>query len=278
MKRFVLVLLVLGLVLSLAAGAFAAAVTIQRGTYGTVKDAYIRDNNSDEPGWDEDMNFGNPLDPYGLRVYGDGGGAAAGKGERHMLVSFDLSFIPTGSTINSATFGEYYWGGDRPDILGLKVSRLQSGKTWVEGTGDTAWQDVGGFAVALNGEPTYNERMYGSGGWEIAGGTGATDIDLLTTKTYDLTGGDGFRTVNVTDFVNGWVNGGWANNGMLLWGGGGTGTNSYWYESVSEDGTVSLRPYLTVDYTEAPVPEPSSLLAFGAFGIAGLGLIRRRRA
>ncbi|MDO8587894.1 MAG: DNRLRE domain-containing protein, partial [Armatimonadota bacterium] len=232
-------------------------VTVQRGTYGTVKDVYIRTSNPEEPGVDENINFGNPFDPQALRLYADVGYGA--KGPRHMLVWFDLSFIPAGATINWATFGEYYWlGAGRPDITGLKLSRLQPGATWVEGGGD--------LLPTVNPWPTWNQREYGATNWGTAGATGAADKDDSTTKTYDLTGGtDGFRTVDVASFVNGWVNGGWTNNGMLMWGGNDPANGAtYWFESCSEDATVANRPYLTVNYTSGDTTPPGDVAGFAA--------------
>lgn len=220
------------------------SVTIQRGTYGTVKDAYMRlDANPND-------NFGNPLDPMGLRLYADSGYGS--KGPRHNLIAFDLSSIAAGSTIISATFGEYYWPGTgSPAITGLKLSRVQPATTWVEGGGDTA--------ATVFPWPTWNHREFGVTPWASAGATGAADIDLGATKTYDLSGAAGFRTVDVTNFLEGWVNGGWTNNGMLMWGGidPANATAGYWLESCSENGTVANRPYLTVVYGAPPCNAPA---------------------
>lgn len=259
MKRYVLALLVISMVAILAVSAMADTTTIQRGTNGTVRDAYIRlDGNPD-------TNFGNPADPTGLRLYPDSGYGS--KGPRHNLQYFDVSGIAAGSTITSAVMGIYY-NGSGADVTGLKVSKLR--KSWVEGTGD-----IGATAI---GDPTWNQQQFGQTNWEVAGATGATDIDLSDTKTYDVTGGvAGFRTVDITSFVNAWVNGGVTNNGLLMWGGVGV-QNPYWLELPSEYSTVNMRPYLTITYTPAPVPEPGSLLALAGFGIAGFGMMRRRRA
>jgi hypothetical protein len=151
---------------------------------------------------------------------------------------------------------------------------LLPGSTWVEGLGDSD----GHTSDALAGEPTWNQRLYGSTAWGTAGATGATDIDLATTKTYNLTGGTAaFMTCDITTFVQNWANGTWVNNGMLMWGGE-SGSSAYWFEYSSETSTVANRPYLTINYTPAPVPEPGSLLALGTMGVAALGFMRRRRA
>ena len=272
MKYLVLVLLVAAMVIGLMVVASADSVTVQRGTYGTVIDAYIRD--SEPPGGttaDADTNFGNAVDPTGLRLYADSGYGGNQKGMRHNLIKFDLSSIAAGSTIISATFGTYYRNsGASPTIYDLHVSQLQAGKSWVEGSGDSGATQLG--------DPTFNERQKGSGGWDVRGGTGALDIDIANSKSYTLSGGAGYRTIDVTSFVNGWVNGGWENNGMLMWGGiDPTNSSTRWYMDVSE-GALSVRPYLTIEYTPGPVPEPGSLMALGTLGVAALGFMRRRRA
>jgi hypothetical protein len=274
MKYFVLVLLVL----VIAGGvAQAATTTIQdlttNGTSTAALDAYLRSDGQ------ADQNFGAPSDVgvgpgADLRWYPDTNYGS--KGPRHDLLWFDVSSVAPGATITSATLGIYLMrsSSSAPTVTGYQVSRLQQGSSWVEGLG-------GGTATANVGEPTWNSRAYGGTSWATPGGTGASDIDLATSKTLGAVTsaqGSGYRTIDVTDFVQGWVNGTWTNTGMLLWGGAADGTGGYWWLGANENLNVGYRPYLTITYAPASVPEPSSLLAFAGFGIAGLGLIRRRRA
>lgn len=279
MKYFVLVLLVL----VVAGGvAQAATVTIQdlttNGTSTIAKDAYIRQTaGTDGQG---DVNFGSPTDigigpGADFRLYPDAT-VPSGKSQRHDLLWFDTSSIAPGATIASATLGVYLMrsSSSAPTVTGYQLSRVQGGNSWVEGTGV-------GSTTALAGEVTWNSRVQGSTAWQTAGATGASDIDLATSKTLGTvtpSQGSGYRTVDVTDFVQGWVNGTWTNTGMLLWGGTGDGTGGYWWVGANENLNVGYRPYLTITYAPAPVPEPSSLLALAGFGLAGLGLIKRRRA
>lgn len=252
-----------GLSVSLCQG-----VTIQRGVYGTVKDTVLEAglvaNGSDANRVDLNMGAGGSS-----RMYPDVG-APSTKNARHFLYHFDTSGIPTGSTIQSATFGVYiYNGSNAPTITGYKLSRLRAGREWIEGTGAES--------LALAGEPTWHCRASAGGAfpqncnlnWTAQGCSDTTfDIDNTTTKTWDQTSGtaNGYKTFDITSWVNDWVNnsGTWPNNGMMIWGGVGPGgSNYYWATYLSENG--SNTPYLSVSYVLSCDPptitaQPASLV------------------
>ncbi|MDO8587988.1 MAG: DNRLRE domain-containing protein [Armatimonadota bacterium] len=266
MKHFVLLLLVIGLIIGLAVATYADNVTIQRGAYGSVRDAGLRSDGA------PDGNIGTTSGAGAGRLYPDAG-APGDKGPRHVIIAFDLSLIPTNAVINSATYGVYlteYNGGTT--ITDYKLSRVQNGKAWNEGSG--------AYPVASTGDVTWNSQQHGVAAWATAGATGGADIDLGTSQTWGIAAfsGTGFRTFNVASWVQDWVSGAQQNNGMLMWGGIGTGSGNYYWAAMSEEATVANRPYLTIDYTVPPpvIPEPSSLLAL-LTGASGLGLIWRRR-
>jgi hypothetical protein len=220
----------------------------------------VRDNNLRSDGGLADANHGIVAD---ARLYTDVNYDPT-KGPRHNQFWFDVSGIPAGATINSATFGVFFQRSGGPAVTGFKLSRFKPGKGWVEGTSNGT--------TALPGEPTWNSQKHQQTLWEVAGATGASDIDLGTTITFDKQGGiSEWKTFDVTSWVVDWVNG-VENNGMLIWGGVGDGVAGvYWINRMSEYADVNLRPYLTVDY----VPEPVSAILLAAGSVL---LLRRRRA
>ena len=259
MKKATVILLALVMAAMIATSAGAATVTISGPSQ--VQDAALR---SDNP----DTNMGQNGDDKSWRLFPD-----TNTVDRHNLMRFDLSGL-AGATINSATMGIYVRAQYSPaPVTGYQISRLQAGKSWVEGT--NAWQEP-----AYAGDVTWNSQAHGSTLWATAGATGAADIDLATSISWDCSSADGYLTFDLGTFVQDWVDGSWENNGILFWGGsaGWIDAGAYFWGYSSESAQTGRVPYLTIDYTEAPVPEPSSLLAFAIFGVAGLGFMRRRRA
>lgn len=245
------------LIAAIATAGFAAVVskTIQRKTTdaaGTV----VHDNclrSTDMVNWNGGNAYGN-----GAARFLPDTGFPSGKGPRHELLWFDLSGtgIAPGTTITSATMGVYltqYNGGTT--ITGFKISRLNPLTTWLEGNGG----DGDNPPAPAPGVTTWNQRQYGAPGvaWGTAGATGAADIDQSTSLSWNITAGSGsgFRTFDITSFTQAWINGTWVNNGVLIWGGAGTGSGNYYYMTTSEDPDAPAnRPYLTIVWNDgAPV-------------------------
>ena len=252
----------------LVTSAAQAVVVTFQDTTASGNSAAVRDNYMRQDGA-ADTNGG--LAVGDVRAYPDVG-FASGKGPRHLQIWFDVSSIPAGSIINSATYGMRFIrnGASAPAITGFKLSRFNSGKDWIEGTHVTD--------TVSAGEPTWNSQKHGTTLWSTPGATGAADIDLGTTITWDKTAAlteTVLRTeASLAGWVQGWVNTPADNNGMLMWGGVGPGgANNYHLFVVSEDADIANRPFLTIDYTE--VPEPAT----GLFLVAGLlpMLLRRKR-
>ena len=266
---FSLLILVAG-----AAVTQADTLTIENGVpnyLSLVDDAALRaEGTSDGVNPWAEGNIGNATGYGSHRMYPDVG-AWSGRGPRRYLTRFDLSSIPAGSIINSATMGLWFQRGNSSAeaISDYKLSRLQPGKAWSEGAGQ---------APANDGSVTWNRQIgYAVGNtarvaWATPGATGAADIDLATTITFNKAGPgiSEWKHFDISSWVQGWVNGSWQNNGTVLWGGVGTGTVDAYYGIVgSEDTTNSTKPMLIVDYT---VPEPTTLLLL----VGGLAIARRR--
>src|SRR5687767_10755418 len=105
---------------------------------------------------------------------------------------FDVSSIPTGSTINSAILTQYFSNQTANGRIfqALKLSQLQPGKSWIEGVSQSPTTD---------GSVTWNSQVAGgtpdtSLAWEVPGAMGPSDIVLAKTQTFDLVGTDGTAT------------------------------------------------------------------------------------
>ena len=109
--------------------------------------------------------------------------------------------------------------------------------------------------------------------WGATAGTGAGDIDLGSAVTGDWPDGtaSGSGYVDITAFVQEWVESPSANHGVLLTAGSG---EIGW--RMSEWGTQAQRPYLEIEFEAGAgvIPEPAGL---GLVGMALLSLRRRRR-
>ncbi len=264
------ILLSFVLAVSLTAVAQAAVLNIADGQPGyasMVQDAALRGEGESSPGnpW-VNGNIGNATGFGSHRMYPDVG-AATGRGPRRYLTQFNVSSIPAGSTINSATMSLFFQrsGSNAPAITGFKLSRVLPGKDWTEGVGQ---------APATDGSVTFAWQKAQTAAWATPGATGATDIDLGTSITFDKSGPGISEYVNfdIAAWVQAWVNG-TQNNGALLWGGIGNGVDAY-YGIVGKEVTDvggNPRPKLVIDYT--PIPEPTA----GLLLAASLLLAVRRR-
>jgi len=136
---------------------------------------------------------------------------------RRSLVQFDLSGIPAGATINSATLELYASAVPTTGLL-LDVHRITG--TWTE-TG-----------VTWTSQPGYNTTAEAS----QAGGTTV-----------------GWKTWNVLPTVQAWHAGTYPNYGFIVRSNLETGTPAYSYSfATRENGTAANRPILRINYTPVP--------------------------
>lgn len=170
----------------------------QRGTSGAVNDAYIWQSSPDYTGNSDTLYTG-----------------MVGEGRKRTLIRFDLSTVPAGATVVSATFSIYLYSGD----AGHTVNLYRSSANWAETS--VTWNNYGGYEPAVLGS--------------------------FSTAT-------GWRQVDVTELVRGWVAGTWPNYGLLLDDPAATGSATY---RSSEYGTVAQRPRLQLCYSESGTPQPT---------------------
>jgi hypothetical protein len=240
-----------------------------------------------------------------------GAGMAAGnsnKGTYRSLIEFDIAaYVPQGSTINSVTLSLYQGqtagsggvngaGDATPRTIGLFRTTTAWGGDPVDGNNGFFGQaTASGYFPAGDGAATWNYGQYTSGAWQNNGG------DFVSTASAYAVGldqWDQWRTWSSPQMaadVQGWLDGSIANYGWLLKNddedssirrdfrmfnrgmnnidfntGETLSSNSAYYTAFS-----AYAPFLTVDYTPAPVPVPPAAILFGS-GLAGLGFLRRR--
>ncbi len=147
-------------------------------------------------------------------------GEGAGK-LRRSLLRFDLSGIPAGSIISNATLTLTRVGGDGV-TLSLSAHRLTN--SWVEG------------------QTTWTIRQTGTNWASLGADYAAT---ALSTITSDATNGP--RNFNLTNTVQNWLNGTYANHGVLIKQTT-TALDKRHEFASSENGTAADRPKLVVQY------------------------------
>jgi hypothetical protein len=160
---------------------------------------------------------------------------------RRGLLQFDLSSIPAGAHIESATLSVY----ETITLRGSGVVGVHRATTpWAEGAGQNGC--VGSGATWLQ---TGLGNAWSQPGADFTGDDQAT----VTKSAGDPAGWDAF---DVTPFAQGWVSGAAANDGLLLKlddespSPCTTVTNcNYWAYASNDYSDPSLRPTLTVTYS-----------------------------
>jgi hypothetical protein len=256
----------------------AAILDISIAAQGDAYTNMVQDTKLRGDGGLENWNLGASLGGS-MRMYANyllDGTTASGRANT-FLQRFDVSSIPPGSTINSATLITYLANqtANNRTFVNVKLSRLLPGKNWVE----TFQEPPGTDGPHFDGSVTWNNQVsYDTNNvppaiaWAAPGATGAADIDLATTQTFDVVGVDGSPTAITNDiksWVQDWVNNPTNNNGMAWWGGNSADSasgNRYFLFGVKEDGvgpasdSVAAAPTLVIDYSTSTSPSPVLLV------------------
>ncbi|MBT8102972.1 MAG: DNRLRE domain-containing protein [Gammaproteobacteria bacterium] len=146
------------------------------------------------------------------------------------LLEFDLSAIPPGAIVNSAELELYLESGGNAGSI-LSVHRLT--QSWLEGTTSAPSESTDGASWSK-----YDAVNY----WGAVGG----DFDLTPSAQIAMTTATGWKNLDLSALVAGWVNGSNPNYGMLLKAGTGFGSASF---ASSDASTAANHPKLTVNYS-----------------------------
>jgi uncharacterized repeat protein (TIGR01451 family) len=140
-----------------------------------------------------------------------------------ILARFDLTAIPPGATIQSASFELYYVSTRVTFAESIRLHRVtrawtEPGATWRSNDGVGAWTSPGGdFDPAVVSSATVD---------------GTVNV---------------WKTWTVTSLVQGWIDGTYPNHGLVLESPSLSGNNERRFHS-SESAAAALRPRLTVTY------------------------------
>ena len=168
-------------------------------------------------------------------------GNVSGSAEsRRGLIKFDLSSIPAGSTVNSATLSLYQHGQQSPVTVPLELD--YASRAWAEGTGNGTATGDGATWTTCDG----------SHGWSTPGG----DFNNVSPPTAIAPNSASGAWVDfaVKDLAQNWINGSIANEGAFIKK---TAENpaandaKFFYSSDYLSDT-SLRPKLAIEYVPAP--------------------------
>jgi hypothetical protein len=146
--------------------------------------------------------------------------------EKHGLVLFDLSGVPSGAVIDAATLTLVSKNGrsnHAVEVHALTAQWSEMGATWNSPDGVQAW---------------------------AGGAFGSADYDAAAYGPFVPVGGDAQVSVDVTALVDRWVNQGLANHGVLMLATGVDNGDAEWY-SIQES-NASRHPVLVVHWTLLP--------------------------
>jgi len=181
------------------------------------------------PTQDAYIDTGNSGNNYGAET-----SLVVDQGKIRTLMQFDVSSIPVGATINSATLQLNATSNDGA----FAINVYEVTQSWTEGIG-----------TGNSGTVNWDDRMTGTA-WASSGG----DYDPTIIATSD-TASLGIHSWDVTSLVQDWYSGATLNNGLILGAEGGGDSVTY----DSREGTIA--PVLVVDYTPTSTPPVIANLA-----------------
>lgn len=189
---------------------------------------------------------------------------------RRSLISFDVSSIPSGAFVQSATLRLFCSQGQGA-LVPVRLHRVL--ESWGEGTSDANGDESAGAAATPN-DATWLHRFFATSFWSSAGGSfvatpsASTDV-VAGNLVYDWT------SSALASDVQGWIDVPGSSSGWIVVGDEASGANTKRFDS-RQNGTTANRPVLRVTY-QATAPTGACCLSSGncsqvtATQCAGLG-------
>ena len=163
------------------------------------------------------------------------------------LIKFDLSSIPSGAVVTSATLTLVAYKANVANATTFGLHRLL--QNWGEGRGDGNQGDQ-----AIANEATWNERLYSNAAWSIAGAAAPDDFSATASASNVVTGLGTYNfgsTGGTVADVQTWVNNPASNFGWMFKDEIETSQSSRrWFAR----GNGANSPTLVVNYTLPPPP------------------------
>ena len=180
---------------------------------------------------------------------------------RRGVIAFDIAGnVPTGSTITSATL-RLHVSKTRVGSRTVDLHRLLA--DWGEGSSNVGGGGGGGASATTN-DATWVHRFFNTIQWSSNGGDFSNTVSASKSV-----GGEGATytwgsTAQMVADVQGWLDDPSTSFGWLLKGN--EGTRSAKRFDTKENGTLSNRPALTVEFTIPSLPPPAPTLLAPASG------------
>lgn len=145
------------------------------------------------------------------------------------LLAFDLSSIPSGSTVVSASLNLYFFAATSSSAISINAHRVLAD-----------WDEL---------QATWRQRLTGTN-WTSAGG----DYDPAVLASQSVTNTFGWVTWDVTSVVQAWVSGAATNQGLILEAPSGAASEVKQFHSA--ECACVFEPSLQVNF-EPPTPTPT---------------------
>jgi len=189
---------------------------------------------------------------------------------RRALLSFDVTAIPSGALVESASL-TLHMSRTQTLTSAVSISAHRLHRAWGEGSSNAPSREEGAGAPAQTGDATWLHNFFNTSTWTTPGG----DFDALASAMTSV-GGLGFYAWSsplLAQDVQDWIVRPDMNFGWLLLGDESEVPTAKRFDS-RENPNLSFRPTLAISYTTVPEPATGAAL----LALLATARLRQRRA